>query len=69
MEFCPRTLAGVMQDGPLQEEDAWQVLRGILAGESENLGSSLVTVAEREEAHRKPAISHTARRQTVRGPV
>lgn len=33
MEFCPRTLAGVLQDGPLQEEDAWQVLRGILAGE------------------------------------
>ncbi|KXZ55244.1 hypothetical protein GPECTOR_3g384 [Gonium pectorale] len=32
MEFCPRTLAGVLQEGPLQEEDAWRVLRGILAG-------------------------------------
>ncbi|GIM05041.1 hypothetical protein Vretimale_9508, partial [Volvox reticuliferus] len=32
MEFCPRTLAEVLQEGPLQEEDAWRVLRGILAG-------------------------------------
>jgi hypothetical protein len=32
MEFCPRTLAGVLQEGPLQEEDAWRVLRGLLAG-------------------------------------
>ncbi|KAG2496142.1 hypothetical protein HYH03_005744 [Edaphochlamys debaryana] len=32
MEFCPRTLAGVLAEGPLQEEDAWQVLRGILGG-------------------------------------
>lgn len=32
MEFCPRTLAGVLEEGALEEADAWQVLRGILAG-------------------------------------
>lgn len=32
MEFCPRTLAQVLEAGGLDEADAWMVLRGILAG-------------------------------------
>jgi hypothetical protein len=32
MEFCPRTLQQVLQGGPVTEEEAWQITRGILAG-------------------------------------
>ncbi|KAI8469455.1 MAG: hypothetical protein J3K34DRAFT_459347 [Monoraphidium minutum] len=32
MEFCPRTLSKVLEEGPMEEADAWQVLRGILQG-------------------------------------
>ncbi len=32
MEFCPRTLAAVLESGPLPPEERWHVLRGICAG-------------------------------------
>ena len=32
MEFCPRTLQQVLEGPPVKEEDAWQILRGILSG-------------------------------------
>ncbi len=32
MEFCPRTLAAVLEAGPLEEADAWGMLRGMLTG-------------------------------------
>jgi len=32
MEFCPRTLSRVLEEGPMDEADAWMVLRGLLQG-------------------------------------
>jgi hypothetical protein len=32
MEFCPRTLSKVLEEGPMDEADAWPVLRGLLQG-------------------------------------
>eukprot|EP00955_Chlamydomonas_euryale_P113662 366229-Chlamydomonas_euryale.AAC.15 len=32
MEFCSRTLQQALQAGPVTEEEAWQIVRGILAG-------------------------------------
>lgn len=41
MEFCPRTLQHELESGGLQEEDAWQLLRGVLAGARRDVEKSL----------------------------
>ena len=46
MEFCPRTLRSVLDSGPVEEAEAWQVRKGLSYGEKRKNPSEVIVLLE-----------------------